>query len=360
MKTILVIEDNAGVRLPLVDALQLESYRVLEAVNGEEGVTLAEEEKPDLIVCDIMLPKLDGFGVLAALRKHVETSVIPFIFLTAMDSVNQLKEGYRLGADDYITKPYDREMLLDRIRLRLDKADRYWSSLNKVRSKLIGMAPHEFNTPLNGILGFAALLKDHASSLGPSEVSDYAGLIYESGSRLLKTVMNYIRYLELQVLLSRRDYANKYAGSRLQDPRELAERRIRSLAVDYPEREDDVVLLCEACPLAIREIDFQYLMDALLDNALKFSRSGERVTISSVISDGRYLLSIADEGCGISEENLSCLEAFTQMNRELNEQQGLGLGLAIVKGLCRLYGASFVMSSQLGKGSVVTIGFLMA
>lgn len=121
-KKILLIEDNADVRENTGEILQLAGYNVLTAVNGKAGVELALHGKPDLIICDIMMPELDGYGVLHILNKNPETSAIPFIFLTARSEKYDMRKGMNLGADDYLTKPFDDGDLLDAIDARLRKA----------------------------------------------------------------------------------------------------------------------------------------------------------------------------------------------------------------------------------------------
>src|SRR6478609_8127136 len=121
MKTILIIEDNQEVRENTAEILELANYKVITAENGKTGVEAAKKEKPDLIVCDVMMPELDGFGVLHVLSKNTETASIPFIFLTAKSEKEDLRKGMNLGADDYITKPFDDVELLDTIEIRLKK-----------------------------------------------------------------------------------------------------------------------------------------------------------------------------------------------------------------------------------------------
>ena len=124
MSKLLLIEDNAEVRENTAEILQLARYDVLTAENGKVGVELALQEKPDLIICDIMMPLLDGYGVLHMLSKNPETSFIPFIFLTAKSEKSDYRKGMELGADDYITKPFDETALLNAIEVRLKKADK--------------------------------------------------------------------------------------------------------------------------------------------------------------------------------------------------------------------------------------------
>lgn len=121
MSTILILEDDENVRLPLIDLLEAENYTVLNAPDGKQGIELARKEKPDLIVSDIMMPEVDGYGVFEALQKDPITAVIPFIFLTAKTDPSDIREGLGLGVDDYITKPFEQEDLLDSIQTRLNK-----------------------------------------------------------------------------------------------------------------------------------------------------------------------------------------------------------------------------------------------
>ncbi len=118
-RKILVIEDEAGLRANVARFLKAEGYEVLTAENGASGVDIAVKQMPDLIVCDIAMPEMDGFGVLFSLRENVTTSNIPFIFLTASTRTYDRNWGVDLGANDYITKPFKLEQLLGAIRKRL-------------------------------------------------------------------------------------------------------------------------------------------------------------------------------------------------------------------------------------------------
>jgi CRP-like cAMP-binding protein len=124
MKKILIIEDNPDVRENLAEILALSGYEALEAENGKIGVSKAQSEVPDLILCDIMMPELDGYGVLHILSRQAATADIPFIFLTAKAEKEDFRTGMSLGADDYITKPFDDVSLLQTIESRLRKSER--------------------------------------------------------------------------------------------------------------------------------------------------------------------------------------------------------------------------------------------
>lgn len=148
MNKIIVIEDNHEMRENIVEMLELADYQVLSAKNGKEGIELVKKELPNLIVCDIMMPELDGYGVLHYLSKIAETRSIPFIFLTAKTERPDLRKGMNLGADDYITKPFEEIELLEAIESRLEKrqriqdlldSDNKWKSFQDAVCDLTGL-----------------------------------------------------------------------------------------------------------------------------------------------------------------------------------------------------------------------------
>ncbi|HEY9620398.1 MAG TPA: response regulator [Crinalium sp.] len=123
MKRILIIEDDLAIGSLIQELLEMEGFHVTLTESGKTGVQLAQQHWPDLIICDVMLPDLDGYGVLSALREHDVFTTVPFVFLTARANKADLREGMRLGADDYLTKPFAPQELLDAIATRLAKHD---------------------------------------------------------------------------------------------------------------------------------------------------------------------------------------------------------------------------------------------
>lgn len=139
--TILIIEDNDDIRESTTEILELANYQVLTADNGKMGVEIATKQHPDLILCDIMMPELDGYGVLYLLNKSSETAAIPFIFLTAKAERIDMRKGMEMGADDYLTKPFDDVELLNAIESRLQKKEKqqaYYSKSLESLDNLIG------------------------------------------------------------------------------------------------------------------------------------------------------------------------------------------------------------------------------
>lgn len=115
MKTIVIIEDEAFIRDNLIELLEIEGFQAVGAENGEQGLRLIKEYQPDLILCDVMMPEIDGFGVLEALRQDVSTASIPFVFLTASADKSNLQKIRRIGVDNYILKPFNVDKFLNTI-----------------------------------------------------------------------------------------------------------------------------------------------------------------------------------------------------------------------------------------------------
>ena len=158
MRKILLIEDDVVLRENTSELLELSNYQVINAPNGKIGVEVAKEALPDIIVCDIMMPELDGYGVLEALTKNENTKHIPFIFLSAKTERKDVRKGMDLGADDYITKPFNEEDLINAIESRLEKVallkkrNSQNNSLIKEKDKLITFNDLNFFFKTNGTL----------------------------------------------------------------------------------------------------------------------------------------------------------------------------------------------------------------
>ncbi|MFK8058434.1 MAG: response regulator [Saprospiraceae bacterium] len=171
--TVLVIEDQLEVRENLMETLELADYQVLGAPDGHEGVKLVREHKPDLILCDVMMPKLDGFGVLELLQKDPSTASIPFIFLTARAEREDLRRGMNLGAADYITKPFFQDELLRVVAMRLEKQE---GSTKTLQSKTVGSSQAEKENALS--------LLDQLSDKGRSRSYNERATVYFKGDQV--------------------------------------------------------------------------------------------------------------------------------------------------------------------------------
>lgn len=176
MKKILLIEDNKDMRENTAEILELSRYKVFTAENGKEGVELAQKNKPDLIICDIMMPVLDGYGVLHLLAKNEETANIPFIFLTAKAERGDFRKGMEMGADDYVTKPFDDIELLNAIESRLKKSEMMKKEFSK---NIAGL--NEFISSAKGIEDLKKLSEDQNIHIYKKKENIYSEHGYPKG-----------------------------------------------------------------------------------------------------------------------------------------------------------------------------------
>jgi two-component system, sensor histidine kinase and response regulator len=277
MKTILVIEDEPELRESLSDMLSFEGYNVISASDGLEGANMAREHLPDLILCDILMPKMDGYEVLATLKQELSTAMIPFIFLTALSDQKKIRAGMNKGADDYIVKPFLRRELLDAIQSRLDKNSMFKGysdqNLEKLRKNIISFLPHELITPLNGIISFGEIIKDHATVLSTSELSEMGAFIFESGRRFYDLVQKYLLYVQIAV-----NKSTGYAQLLIADTAAMIGEFTNETAARY-QRSEDLTLNLRNIPVYLSAEELQIIVKELTDNAFKFSVKGSPVLV---------------------------------------------------------------------------------
>jgi two-component system sensor histidine kinase/response regulator len=355
---ILVIDDDELVCEMISSALLMEGFDTIRALDGYDGIEAARKHAPDLIICDVMMPKLDGFATLSAIHKDPSTATTPFIFLTGQTTKSDMRQGMDLGADDFLAKPVMVNELVAAIRTRLQKHElarmETERKLDELRVNLSLSLPHEIRTPLSGIIGFAEVLRDDSSALKAEEISEMAKIILKSATRLGHLVENFLTYAQLQILTaspSKTSFVGKEASVILKSHiMESAQKKGR----EY-ERENDIQLMLGAAEAAISTLGMKRIFEELLDNALKFSKSGTLIEVTSEQVDHKFVLSVRDHGVGMDAKNIAEIGAYKQFDRNRLEQQGSGLGLTIAKQMTELYGGRFAIESVVGKGTTVTI-----
>jgi two-component system, sensor histidine kinase and response regulator len=346
MKTILIIEDDRAVRESIQDCLEVNGFQILSAATGVRGVQLSQEHLPDLVLCDVQMPGIDGYDVLATLRQFTTTAMIPFIFLTAKNSRSDFRYGMELGADDYLTKPFTPQDLLRAVDARLGKqavaraeAQR---QLDHLRHSIALSLPHEFRTPITGILTAVELLRHSADD--PSQVRTLADSVQSSTERLYKMVQHFLLYADLEVTAHNPTGSPPPPQGKTFDPCPLISVAATKLARNAG-RSRDLELDLQSAEVALSEPNLLKILDALIDNAFKFSEPGTPVQISTTVAPTGLLLQIIDHGRGMTLDQIANLGAYMQFDRRRHEQQGSGLGLIIAKRLVELHGGQFRIQS---------------
>ena len=343
----------------MAELLTLKGYTVETASDGREGIAQAMLNRPDLILCDVMMPHVDGYQVLEAIRTNRSLATVPFIFLTAKADRTDLRRGMNLGADDYLTKPFTSSDLLAAIECRLGQEQRraaaiqaqvekHWNQLTKVSA-------HEYNTPLTGIMGFAHLLMDYDESFDKTQVQSMLGMIITSCWRLKRTLDN--TQLTQDLLRTTPAVAPSVAtGSSF-----LSAEVVKTILVDTASRYERVIAdradVVDA-HLYIGEKHLHKVLEELIDNALKFSPVTSSIRIKGRQTAGTYQLTITNQGRGMTPENVASIAPYTQFDRSIHEQQGTGVGLFIAKSLVELANGRLSISSQVNGPTTVTVDLL--
>ena len=358
MKKILVIEDEPAVRDIILDILEAEYFYGIGAENGRIGVQVAKERAPNLIICDIMMPELDGRDVLVELRKNPETSTIPFIFLSAKADKTDLRQGMELGADDYLTKPFTRSELLQAIHTRLEKQEALdkdaQKKLDELRSNITLALPHELHTPLNGIIGLSEIFIHEYDDLRPLEILEMAEDINKSAKRLYRLIQNFLIFANLEIVATSPDRVKALRNHRISYPDKVIADIVTQKAGEVS-RLPDLKLGLQEATVRISELKLKKIIEELIDNAFKFSTAGTPVQVISTQDDNNFLLEITDYGRGMNAEQIAKVGAYMQFERKVHEQQGSGLGLAIAKRLTELHGGELTIKSIAGKQTTLLL-----
>ena len=361
MQKILIIEDQPDVRENIEAILELEDYETLIAENGEMGIEMAENHHPDLILCDVMMPKLDGFGVVQALRQNPITYTIPLIFVTAKADRLSLRQGMDLGADDYLTKPFTLDELINSVKSRLSKQTLIQKDvdqeLDKFRSNITRSLPHELLTPLNGILGMSDLLSNYYDTMDADEVQSCLADIKTSSERLHRLIQNFLLFAQLQLFQSNAQQSQIWQNrlSQITTHSVSTIEKITQKIAQQIERTDDLQLFLKEASVHISEQDLEKITEEIIDNAFKFSDKGTPVIVESKLDDQNFILTVTNQGRGMNAEDIERIGAYIQFERKLYEQQGSGLGLIIAKRMTELYGGKLEIQSIPNEQTTVSI-----
>ena len=365
MPKILVIDDDSIVREEIAGWLGIAGFEVVSAEDGLVGVKYAYNHVPSLIVCDITMPDLDGYGVLMEIRANPATADTPVIFLTTQESEAEIRVGTSIGASDFISRPFTQEQLLNAIQTRLQKKEAKERVLKRqvelleraltqeheqrlLRAKLVAMFAHDFRNPLASIVASNSLMRDFADRLDEKRRVVHMNRIDASVNYLLNM-------LDEMLILAQID-----CGSLEFSPEPLTVGPFLQAIVD------EFQSIYGATHQIIYECFFtddtmldprllQQIASNLISNAIKYSPPGTEVRVFAEKDDQQIMLTVQDHGIGIPE--VDQLDFFTAFKRGSNvgHTPGTGLGMAIVKQALDLQGGSVRFESHLGTGTTFII-----
>ena len=358
---ILVVEDHEPLLTAIKGILEGEGYTVFTATDGEDGLQKMDQAQPHLIVADIMMPRMDGYDFYETIRERPEWVPIPFIFLTAKAEKEDVRRGKDMGAEDYLTKPFDPQDLVVAVRSRLKRAYAIQevadAKFDELKRQIVNVLGHELRTPLTYVRGYTELALEDIPSLTPQNVEDFLMGIKRGADRLYRLVEDLMYLIRLDTGRVEEEFrmmCGVYPGLSA-----LLETTIRQ----HKEQAADAGVTLETeieprlPPVRLCETLFGEALSRIVDNAIKFSRhEPKQVTVSTQVTDGWVEIAVTDRGVGIPAEHLSDIfERFRQIDRDHMEQQGIGVGLSIAQELIHLHGGEITVESAIDEGSTFTI-----
>lgn len=352
---ILLIEDSPTLRELVLQILEIENYAVAVAEDGEIGLRLARETLPDLVLCDIAMPKMNGHELLRTLRADPATARLPFIFITAKAERSDLRTGMDLGADDYLTKPFGADELLSAVQTRLARQGKFSGAGVQPESpggeSWLQLSP-AFRTPLAGILGLAELLGE--AEFSREERTSMMAELRASARRLERNAINVILHLELELARYSPERALRFISREAASLGEWVRSVASSKSREYG-REFQIEIESGNDRVSLDAVTVRKILDELLDNACHASPPASRIKLTLRSEPKSRALIIQDEGAGMDDQKIQRVLAYEPSDHAQRQQQGLGLGLVIVRGLIELNGGKLSLESNPPSGLRVNV-----
>ncbi|MCP5497906.1 MAG: response regulator [Leptospiraceae bacterium] len=333
MAKILVIDDSSVIKIKITSILEMEGHEVLSAEEGKTGIQLAKSNLPDLILCDIMMPEMDGYQVFQELKKNKETSTIPFLFLSAKADKSDLRIGMNLGADDYLTKPFEIDDLLKAVDTQIKKKQTQdflsRKKLEELRANLSLTLPHDLITPLTGILETTSQLKANIKKMPENSIQNMLEHIESSGNTLQRHIENFVLYTRLEIIAQNPKEIEKLQKAECSNPYEIIQKYIveRASNFDYT---GSIQVNVPNVTIKIGELYFIKLISEIFQNFICQFKNLNGTIINATQKPEIIHITIEPQNpkATLLNENV------------LNET---GLGIDIIKKIAQLHGGEFIV-----------------
>jgi signal transduction histidine kinase len=339
---ILVVDDDP-LNLEIMEEILSEKYSVRMADTGEEAIQLLPEFNPDLMLLDIMMPGIDGYEVCRRIRANHRYYLLKIILISGKSMLEERLQGYEVGADDYIVKPFVDEELEAKIQvfLRLKRAE----EVDQIKSDLLRVFSHETRTPLNGILLSTELLRSD-DSIG-DEAKAYIQVIEDSGRRLLEFVKKTTLLCDIKSGLKLEKNSNSLNSFLSVAVKAVQkEANAKNVKIELKETDNDIIFVAD-WRLLIKVFIY------LIENAVKFSPNDGTVTIEQIKSDKACEICITDKGKGIENEWMDKIFHEFAVRDVMHHQKGLGLSLAIARYIVEMHMGTIHAESVPSKTSFI-------
>jgi signal transduction histidine kinase len=366
---ILLVDDNPVNLGVLFEYLNNLGFSVFIAQSGEMAFKFLEAERPDLILLDVKMPGTDGFEVCRQLKSGDDTKDIPVIFMTALSETTDKVTGFEVGGVDYITKPFQQEEVLARIKAHLtihklqqelERKNALLQELNTSKDTFFSIIAHDLRSPFTGLLGISQIILEDIDNFSKDEIKSSVTKLHKSAEGVFKLLENLLSWSRLQrgtmTLQPQPIHLNDVVNHTIHLLTATAQRK----AIKLHNALEDVPLVYADLPM------LNTIVRNLVANSIKFTYRGGHVTLSAEVEPtaatatpcpSKVAITVTDTGIGIPEEKLSTLFRIDQRYQRKGTQgeTGTGLGLLLCKELVEANGGRIWVESQEGQGT--TFGF---
>ena len=353
-KTILIIDDEALNREVLENYLEIHNYKSLIAKDGIEGLNILNGNRPDLIMLDIMMPQMSGYDFCRKVRETYSETELPIIMVTAKSKEEDLTLGFMVGANDYVTKPYNRDILFARVSAHLTISKQYTlvKQADLAKSEFFKIMSHELRTPLNAMIGYTEMVCEDLSDDGMDEYVNDLKNVLTAGNNLLTMVsavldLNKIAAGDEKIAITE-FHIQPIMNTLYQLFAPLLEKTKNKLLIDIAQNNTRVICTDRQKLILI--------LSNLVDNGCKFTHGGDiRISVNFTESGTQFI--IADTGIGIHADIIEKIfEPFVQADTSITRKYGgTGIGLALVKANTDLLQGNIDVTSREGDGSKFTL-----
>ena len=352
---ILVVDDNTANLGVLFNYLDRSGLTVLVCQDAETAVELVKTERPDIVLLDVMLPGMSGFDACRLLKSDPEHAEIPVIFISALSDLDDKVEGFKAGGVDYITKPFQQEEVLARIRahVTIRRQQERLEELNATKDRFFSIIAHDLRGSFGGILTAVDLIRRSLEQLTPELLNELADNLHHSAETTYRLLENLLEWARLQ------QNSTEYNPEHLEPAPVILEIiDVYRLAAEQKGIKLSTTVEADDEFVADRGM-FAAVMRNLVNNALKFTHPGGSVDVSVSRLDGMLAFTVRDTGVGISPSDR---EKLFRVDKKITSvgtsgEKGTGLGLLLVKEYVKKNRGNVSVESNHGAGTTITVTF---
>ncbi|MCK4922493.1 MAG: hybrid sensor histidine kinase/response regulator [Bacteroidales bacterium] len=345
---ILIVDDIAENIQVLGNILGDQDYEIAMAMNGQEALDSVNEDKPDLILLDINMPVIDGYEVCKRLKKSDSTKEIPVIFLTANTEVEQVVKGFELGAIDFVTKPFQSKVLLQRVKIHLElqKSKQALMDSIEVKNKFFKIIAHDMRSPFNALIGFSNILIMN-QNIPQDKKDSFMQIIHETSKKGLGLLENLLIWAESQ--------SNEVKlNPEILNLHRLAENVVQLLSVTALHK--DIIIenkISDDINVYADSQSVNTIFRNLISNSIKFTHKGGKIMLQATVESDEVLISVIDNGVGMSKSKMIDIFRNDKKTASMGTEgeSGSGLGLFLVKDFTEKNGGKVRIESEEGIGT---------